>query len=809
MKKEGATYRHNPRFIIVINHESLVAIDTKTNESLDIKINEINKHPFFFGPWAKIEKVSHTNENPADVKASEKMGKLYDEILKDNQFKTKEDIHSLNIFLSRLLFCFFSEDTGIFSENAFTNAIASHTQSDGSDLDSYLNKLFDILNTNERNNCPVYLADFPYVNGGLFNEKLSAPKFSHKSRRMIIECGELDWSDINPDIFGSMIQAVVHAEQRGSMGMHYTSVPNIMKVIEPLFLNELRDEFEKYYENKNKLEQLSIRLEKIRIFDPACGSGNFLIIAYKELRELEMEIFQRIEELTGNKLLQFSRISISQFYGIEIDDFAHEIAILSLWLIEHQMNMKFQKTFGDAAPTLPLKRSGNIICGNAARINWEDICSKRDSNEIYLLGNPPYLGARNQEENHKIDMEHVFGENYKLLDYIACWFVKAARYIENSDYKAAFVSTNSICQGEQVSILWKYIFEKNIEIYFAHQSFKWENNAKSNAGVICVIIGLRNKCSKIKRIFSDNIEHEVQNINAYLSSGSNVFIQKKSKPISDIPPICFGSMPIDDGNFFLTAVEKNNYLEKYPESRKFIFKVLGSKEFIRGEDRFCLWIEDNQVSDALKIPWIEERISKIKKFRLSSKREDTRKFAEYPHRFVHISYRKTPSIIIPRVSSERRKYIPIGFLNSGTIITDLAFSIYDAEPYMFGLVSSKIHMVWVLSTAGRLKSDYRYSAGLTYNTFPVPTLSDKQKEIISAHVYNVLEEREKYPEKTMADLYDPEKMPNDLKEAHHNLDFAVERCYRSKPFETDEERLEYLFRLYEEMTEKEKVGELL
>jgi len=420
LKSDEATHRHDPRFIVVTDYKTLLAVDTKTDDTLDIKIDDIVKHPFFFGPWAKIEKTAHANENPADVKAAEKMAKIYDEILQDNEFETKDDLHGLNIFLSRLLFCFFAEDTGIFDENAFTNAISSHTQDDGSDLQEYLNKLFEVLNTQDRKAYPEYLHNFPYVNGGLFGDSYNAPIFSRKARKMIIECGELDWQDINPDIFGSMFQAVVHKDQRSNMGMHYTSVPNIMKVIEPLFLNELKEVFEKHYDNQNKLNQLLVRLGRLRVFDPACGSGNFLIIAYKEIRTLEMQIFQRIQETTTTPSLPFSCISLSQFYGIELDDFAHEVAILSLWLAEHQMNVAFKEIFGDCNPTLPLKEGGKIVCANATRIPWEDVCPKDKDAEIYILGNPPYLGARMQNKDQKEDLSKVFTDvkNYKNLDYI-------------------------------------------------------------------------------------------------------------------------------------------------------------------------------------------------------------------------------------------------------------------------------------------------------------------------------------------------------------------------------------------------------
>lgn len=809
LKNDDATHRHDPRFIVVTDYKTLLAIDTKTDDTLDIKIEELNKHPFFFGPWAKIEKNTHYNEQEADVKAAEKMAKIYDEILQGNAFETKEDLHGLNIFLSRLLFCFFAEDTGIFKDNAFTNAISSHTQEDGSDLDDYLNKLFEVLNTADHSNYPDYLSKFPYVNGGLFGDRYFAPKFSRKARRMIIECGELDWATINPDIFGSMFQAVVHKDQRSSMGQHYTSVPNIMKVIEPLFLNELRDEFDKYYDNQKKLEQLLARLEKLRIFDPACGSGNFLIIAYKEIRELEMEIFQRIQEITDNPSLPFSRIQLSQFYGIELDDFAHEVAILSLWLAEHQMNVKFEEVFGQTRPTLPLKEGGNIVCENATRIPWEDVCPKDKDAEIYVLGNPPYSAAKNQTENQKQDIKIVFEgiSDTKSLDYIACWFVKAMSYIENNA-KFSFVSTNSIFQGTQVALLWPWVLSNGGIIHFAHKDFLWTNNAKSKAGVTCSIVGISKQEPKEKFLFINENKKSVKSITPYLVEGNTFFIKNRSFPLAKIPRIQNGNQPYDKGFLTFDENEMNEFVRKNPEAQKYFKKIIGSSELIRGFYRYCLWIEHSQAEEAMKINDIAERVSKIKAYREKGG-EAARSCAHRSYQFRWVNKAERSQIVLPIVSSQRREYIPMGFLDADIIVVNSAQVIFDPEPYIFGVISSKIHMVWVRQVSGKLKTDFRYNAGLCYNTFPVPDLTEKQKETITTHVYNVLEEREKHSEKTMAELYDPDKMPDGLREAHHHLDLAVERCYRSKPFTSDEERLEYLFKLYEDMTAKEKKGGLL
>ena len=578
--------KHSQRFVIVTDYKTLLAKDTKMNVTLDIHIKDLPKNYDFFLPWAGMEKTQLQNENPADIKAAVKMAKLFDEINSDNEDDSPEFKKSLNVFLSRLLFCFFAEDADIFKDNQFSNAIASHTQQDGSDLKEYLNKLFEVLNIpeNQRLGLPEYLNAFPYVNGGLFAEKHSAPNFSYASRKAIIDSGSLSWAEINPDIFGSMFQAVNHADNRGTLGQHFTSVPNIMKVIEPLFLNDLKEEFENARGNNNKLKQLLFRLKNIKIFDPACGSGNFLIIAYKELRRLEMEIFKEMGSLA------LSEISLNQFYGIELDDFAHEIAILALWLTKHQMNVEFFKEFGRTNPTLPLTDAGNIVQGNACRLDWEKMCPKNEKDEIYILGNPPYLGARMQSDNQKKDMAIVFeglkGSNN--LDYISCWFKKATTYITNANAQSAFVSTNSISQGEQVELLWPHLISENIEIGFTYQSFKWTNNAKANAGVSVVIIGLRNLSNMPKFIFGENFKLKATNINAYLVNAKNIIIKKRTDPISNIPSMCFGSMPNDGG--FLT-----NNLEKYLELDKkhnFIKPLIGGNELIKNIKAYCLWIED-------------------------------------------------------------------------------------------------------------------------------------------------------------------------------------------------------------------------
>lgn len=802
-EKISGLIRHKQRFIITTNYETLVSIDTKTEEKLDIEIIKLPKHFDFFLPLAGMEKTQYHNENPADVKAAEKMAKLYDAIRKDNPDDSPEFTHGLNVFLSRLLFCFFAEDTGIFEDNQVTNAIASHTQKDGSDLDTYLTQLFDVLDTpeNERGEMPSHMASFPYVNGALFRERFEIPKFSRRSRQVIIDSGEMDWSDINPDIFGSMFQAVIAVDQRGSLGQHYTSVPNIMKVIEPLFLNELYEEFEKARGNKAKLAQLLQRLHKIKIFDPACGSGNFLIIAYKELRRLEMKIFKE------SGVMPLSGIHLSQFYGIELDDFAHEIAQLALWLAEHQMNVESYKEFGQSNPTLPLGDAGQIVQGNACRLNWEEVCPKEKGDEIYILGNPPYLGSSLQSVEQKDDMALVFDgiNGYKNLDYIACWFYKGSLFIKNSQSKFSFVSTNSICQGEQVAILWSEILNHKQEIFFAIPSFRWKNNAKSNAAVIVSIIGIRNPSNRQKLIYNGLLRRECGNISPYLIEGRDVIVGKRTRPLSKLPEMQYGTKTVDDGNLTLSRAEKEALVSANPEIESFIKPYTGSYEYINRVDRYCFYINKENLTSAQSIPEIQRRIDAVREFRLKSKKTATRERAEFPYEFGELRYRRSESIIIvPRVSSVRRNYIPFGFLSEDALVSDSAQAIYDVEPWLLGLLSSSIHVIWVKTVGGRLKSDYRYSSVLCYNTFPFPPISNQRKEEITQCVFRILEEREKHSEKTLAELYDPDKMPEGLREAHHQNDLAIERCYRSRPYESDEERLEYLFRLYERMVEEEK-----
>jgi hypothetical protein len=813
ISKEERILKQKPRFAVLTDYKQIVAKDLKLGKNLDIPLKELPNYFDFFLPLAGSEVYNASNDNEADRNASYKMADLYDLLIEENPsiYNSKESIHNLNIFLSRLLFCFFAEDTEIFEQDSiFTNSLAQHTAENGKDTHTFLDDLFDRLNTKDTDlaEVPNYLTKFPYVNGGLFNEKINSPIFTSKARKTLIALGELQWSEINPDIFGSMIQAVVDKDYRSDLGMHYTSVENILKLIKPLFLDELYEA----YENAttiNQLRKLINRIAIIKFFDPACGSGNFLIITYKEIRLLEILILEKITDLEGQSpTIKWTSIQLSQFYGIEIDDFAHEMAILSLWLAEHQMNKVFEdrlSDYGKSKPILPLKEAGQITQGNATRVDWEIACPITEKNEVYVIGNPPYLGARLQDAEQKKDMDFVFNKlkKYRDLDYINCWVYKGAEYIKGLNAKCAFVTTNSICQGQQVPLIWPHILSKGIEIDFAHQSFKWTNNAKGNAGVTVIIVGLRNLSSEPKYLFTDNFRKLAKNINPYLLDSSNTIVSGRSKPLSEFPEMKFGNMPNDGGGLIFTEEEYEKLIEQFPIAKEFTRLLLGSSEFIRGNKRYCIWLEDEELKEAAKIPEIVKRIEKTEIHRLNSKDKGTNRLAERSHQFRDRNTAKESQLIIPRHTSETRDYIPIGFFDSETIIADSALAIYDAEPFMFAIINSKMHMVWVRNVGGKLKTDYRYSKDICYNTFPFPNITTKQKENLSLYVFSILDERAKHPSKTMAQLYNPLTMPKGLLQAHQELDTAIEQCYRLQPFNNDTERLEYLFKQYEEMVKKD------
>ena len=810
MEKDPSITKKEPRLYITFDGHTVFAHDPKENDVYYNDITLLWKDFDFFKPLAGIEKFRNHEEAEADVKSAEIMAKIFDDICRYNDIKDAQQVHNINLFMTRLLFCYFAEDTGLFPvANMFSDALREDTKADGSDLAEFLEGIFDIMAIEDKDvraSMPQHISRFPYVNGGLFKEHIPVPVLSRRTRTLMLRCGEYNWKEINPDIFGSMIQAVINPEVRSGMGVHYTSVPNIMKVIKPLFLDELTEEYARIKDDVKKLRLLLNRLGKIKFFDPACGSGNFLIIAYKCIRELEIEIWERIKTLQGGQSeFPFSNITLQQFYGIEIDEYACDTATLSLWLAEHQMNNKFYERLGTRPDALPLRPSGHIVCGNACRLAWNTVCPHTADEEVYVMGNPPYLGSKIQDENQKEDMAIALSElkEKKSVDYIAAWFWNGAKYIENTRARYAFVSTNSISQGEQVGMLWPHIFNKGLEIFFARTSFKWENNAKHNAAVICTIIGVSNKYDGVKLLYNETTNecHRVKSINPYLSADSNVIVSKSARP-QEIPPMFFGSMPRDGGFLNYTEEEVNDLITCYPNAKAIVKKYIGSQEFLQGIMRYCLWIEDENKELAYSIPPIVDRLSSVKAMRESSDASSTRDYANRPYMFVQRAYQPTDAIIVPAVSSERREYIPIGFVDKDTVISNLAFAVYDAELWLFGMLTSKMHNVWVRAVGGALETRIRYSATLCYNTFPFPKINEEQKQRLSALAENILLTRENHTEMTLGEMYNPESMPQDLKYAHQAMDIAVEQCYRPEPFTSDEERLEYLFKLYEKMTKK-------
>ena len=832
MKRDRWVIRNRPAILAVSDGDVIKAFDPTVEETYENHLDNLFTDYEFFSPMWGVRKIRNIEENEADVKAAYKMAQIHDEIRRFNLIGITDDTHDLNLFMSRLLFCFFAEDTGIFEKDVFTNTINDTTRQDASDLEDFFNGAFLAMDMKLRIGVNSRLAQFPYVNGGLFSKKIQIPKLNAKIRKLILECGSLNWAKINPDIFGSMIQAVVSPELRSGLGMHYTSVSNIKKVINPLFLDDLYEEYRsierrqreldnsfdqskigrhEYYDSCRSLlarcKRLLARMKRMIFFDPACGSGNFLIITYKELRLLEMKILKLIQKMTPDVEMQFvdgSIISIDQFYGLEINDFACETAVLSLWLAEHQMNNQFTKDFGVNIKALPLKSNHNIRCGNACRVDWNEVCSHTADEEVFVMGNPPYLGSSLQKKSHKADMEIVFKglDGWKNLDYICCWFYLGCKYIKGTRGKLAFVSTNSITQGEQVYLLWPLLFDCNIRIYFAYNSFKWSNNAKSNAGVTCVIIGLEssNNYKNVQLYKSDGTIITLKEISPYLFEfNSKTIVEKSKRPLFDIAFMDYGSKPVDGGNLILNEYEKNSLIESSPEAEQFIKRYIGSDDYINRKTRYCLWIEDCKENLAKSIPEIDRRIKAVQKKRSSSTKAATRKDAEKPHQFSECRYKESRCVLVPETSSETRKYIPIGFLESGTVISNSTYAVYDAPEWLFGILTSAMHMTWVRAIGGRLETRYRYSAGLCYNPFPFPKLSEAQKKMIDDAALEIEGWRDYYHSKTLAWLYNPKTMPKELCKAHHQLDLIVDSCYRERPFKDENDRLEWLLKLYEKM----------
>ncbi|WP_084708263.1 class I SAM-dependent DNA methyltransferase [Marinobacter psychrophilus] len=805
---EEVISRHKIRFVIVTDFKDLVAYDLGVGDRMECAFRDLSLHYSFFLPLAGYEKAVEYSDSPADVKAAEKMGRLCDLLRQSNEMGAPGRVHELNVFLTRLLFCLFAEDTGIFEENQFTTAVQGNTHKDGSDAHQVLRQIFLAMNTERRpRDLPAHLAAFPYVNGGLFRDDLPVPVMGARARRMLLDAGQLDWSTINPDIFGSMFQSVIDPEQRGNLGQHYTSLSNIMKVLRPLFLDKLEDALDKAKGKPKQLEKLLQRIRDIKVFDPACGSGNFLIIAFKELRKLEMQVLEALNDSTKQNILVMPGVQIQNFYGIETDDFAHEIALLALWLSEHQMNMAFLDKFGHYEPTLPLKASGNIELGNALSLDWTRICPRRPHEEVYVCGNPPFNGANSRTPEQNESMAQVFKgfRTFKYLDFVACWFWKGAQYIAGTQAEMGLVATNSICQGMQTSMLWPPILEKDLSIHFAYQGFQWKNSARDNAGVHVAIIGLSNNAttkSLYKKVDGDWHKETVSNISPYLLEGTDIVVKDRASPLIKSTRMEHGNKPVDGGNLLLTLGEKEKLLHAEPNAGKWLKRLLGAEEFIKNKERWCLWLKDATEADIDSMPAVRSRVERVREARSASRDAGARQLALRPHQFRDLN-NPDSFLLVPCVTSERREYAPIGFFGSDIIATNLVNTVAGGTLYDFGVLSTRIHMDWLHLVGGRLKSDFRYSAKLVYNTFPWPDYNAKQRAEIEALADEVLLVREDTFDWTMAEMYDPDKMPPALREAHRNLDEALERLYRRTPFRDQAERQEFLLARYEKLIKQE------
>ena len=836
LRESPSTVRAKAKFILATDGHTLEAENLASDDSpVACSYKDFPDHFGFFLPLAGISTVRQIAENSFDIRATSRLNRLYVELLKDNpEWGTSARRHDMNHLMARLIFCFFAEDTDIFiGKGLFTDTIAQMSAKDSSNTHAVIEALFRAMNTKlgdrDREGVPRWANSFPYVNGGLFSGNMDVPRFSRIARSYLLNIGNLDWTKINPDIFGSMIQAVAEDEERGALGMHYTSVPNILKVLNPLFLDELRARLAEADDNPRTLLNLRKRMAKIRVFDPACGSGNFLVIAYKAMREIEADINKR----RGEPEIR-SEIPLTNFRGIELRDFPAEIARLALVIAEYQCDVLYRGQKLALAEFLPLRSENWITCGNALRLDWLSICPPtgtgvkmqaddlfstpldqaeidfaNEGGETYICGNPPYLGFTWQSDEQKSDLRAIFEARtkaWKSLDYVAGWFMKAADYGTHTNAATAFVATNSICQGEQVPMLWPLIFDTGHEIFFAHTSFKWANLASHNAGVTVAVVGISNHAGKGRALYSlaDDgtvIAKEVGHINAYLVPGPNVIVRSISRPHENKAPMVWGNKPTDDGNLILSTAERIELQAVSPNSQRFIRPYYGAAEYIRGLERFCIWVEDDDAESANAIPELKARFERVKTFRLSSKAAETRPAARFPHKFRQIqSVASQYTLILPQVSSERREYLPIGLLPEQSIVSNLAFALYDAPLWNMALIASRLHQVWITTVCGKLETRYRYSNTLGWNTFPVPTLTEKNKADLSHCAEDILLAREHHFPATIADLYDPDTMPEDLRQAHERNDEVLERIYIGRRFKNDTERLEKLFELYTKMT---------
>ena len=771
-----------PDLLMVCDFETIVLYQRNTGTRKQLKLKELHKNIRRYANIAGYETTREIEEQiEVNVKAAEKMAKLHD-ALKSHGY----DGHELEVYLVRLLFCLFADDTGIFPRQSL-HSYLENSREDGSDLSERIARLFDVLNMPDdkrarRDNLPSELRQFRYINGGLFSDRLSHADFDEKMRRTLLDCSRFDWNEISPAIFGAMFQGVMDKKQRRELGAHYTSEENILKLVNPLFLDDLWEEFEHAKTHPAQLDRFHDKISGLKFLDPACGCGNFLIITYRELRRLELEVL-KMKVNSGQKILDITpllKVNVEQFYGIEYEDFPCQIAQVGMWLTDHQMNMKTAEMFGMYCARLPLKQSATIVRGNALQIDWESVVPKRKLN--YILGNPPFNGARLMAAAQKRDILSVFGDMKGVgnLDYVTAWYKKAADMMAGTHIRTAFVSTNSVSQGEQVALLWEPLFQKQkVHIDFAYRTFKWSNEAKGKAAVHCVIIGFSTApIDKPKHIIdSDGRLSETKHINAYLVDAPDIFIHSRTKPICDVPEIGIGNKPIDGGNYLFTEDEKTEFLKIEPRAEKWFRPWIGSHEFINRYYRYCLWLGDCSPAELRAMPEAMKRIEAVKRFRLSSKSEGTRRLAATPTRFHVENMPANTYIVIPEVSSERRNYIPIGFLTPDILCSNLVKIVPDATLYHFGVLTSSVHNAWMRAVCGRLKSDYRYSKDIVYNNFPWPEPTEAQKATIETAAQGILDARALFPDSSLADLYDPLTMPPQLSKAHHNLDNVVMKAY--------------------------------
>ncbi|MCD6018795.1 MAG: methylase [Bacteroidetes bacterium] len=797
-----------PKYILVCDFARFRLYDLDENTTTEFELKDLVSNVQHFGFIAGYQKKIFNEQDPANIRAAELMGKLHDR-LKEIGY----DGHPLEVYLVRLLFCLFAEDTTIFNKQQFQDYLEQRTTIDGSDLAAKIQELFQVLNTPTEKrfkNLDEQLSEFPYVNGKLFEEVLPTASFDTKMRQAVLDCCYLDWSKISPAIFGSMFQSVMNPTERRNLGAHYTSEKNILKLIKPLFLDELWTEFDTVKGNKHKLQEFHKKISNLKFLDPACGCGNFLVITYRELRLLEIEILRSLNK-SGQGFLDVREIiwlDVDMMCGIEYEEFPARIAEVAMWLIDHQMNMQISNEFGQYFVRLPLKKAAKIVHGDALEANWNDVVSNTQLS--YILGNPPFIGSKIMKQSQRDAIVKEFDniDGSGVLDYVTGWYIKAAKYIQNTKIKVGYVSTNSIVQGEQTSILWGQMLNKyGIKIHFAHRTFKWSNEAKGNAAVYCTIIGFANFDTNSKSIYEyedikgEPHEMKVKNINPYLVDAKDIFINKRRKPICNAPEISFGSMPNDGGYFLFTDEEKKEFLTSEPKSAKFFKPLISAHEFLNGHKRWCLWLKDANPTDLKEAQLVNERIEKVRKSRAESTRAATQKLASFPTLFGEDRQPKSEYVLIPRHSSENRKYIPMGFFDEKSIASDSCLFIEGAKLYHFGVLMSIIHMTWIKHVCGRIKSDYRYSNELVYNNYPWPeSPSEKQIKNIDNAAQKVLDIRLQFPQSTLADLYAPLTMPPQLVKAHNELDKAVDMAYRNQPFTSEAKRMEFLFELYEKYT---------